>query len=64
LNAEGAKVAQSMQKRTTKKYKSEFTRPTNIMYFSNFGCFFLYLLLRPLRNLRAFCVQKLPVFEP
>jgi hypothetical protein len=70
LNAEGAKVSQSAQKEE-KEYKKEYQKEEVKRTVLNQprqklgidSCFFLVFFcisfLRPLRNLRALCVQKL-----
>jgi hypothetical protein len=80
LNAEGAKVSQSAQKKREKnKTKNEGEKEDKKRDFLNlenggincefnFGFHFVFLFcisfLRSLRNLRALCVQKIPVFLP
>jgi hypothetical protein len=54
LNAEGAKVSQRTQKTQKRRQNSGFIF-TNF-FIGSLGYFFVFLL-RPLRILRAFCVQ-------
>ncbi len=55
-DAEDAKVTQ----RTQKEYQINFKNSVEAISQNNFSYFFLYLLLRPLRNLCVLCVQNLP----
>ena len=61
--AENAEVIQrnKAKRKPKKKIKVNTKR---IHYFLNFLFIFPCLLLRPLRNLRALCVQKIPAFPP
>jgi hypothetical protein len=65
LNAEGAKVSQRAQKKIEKRipeiFKTNFIKSCFKFNLNFFLDFFLVSLLRFLRNLRALCVQKLPL---
>jgi hypothetical protein len=68
LNAEGAKVSQRAQKKIEKRipkfFKTTFIKGCFEFNLNFFLDFFLVSLLRSLRNLRALCVQKLPLPSP
>jgi hypothetical protein len=60
LNAEGTKVTQRTQNKTEKKIQEKFKVIVLRLFFEiNFESILVFLL-RPLRNLRALCVQKFP----
>jgi hypothetical protein len=77
LNAEGAKVTQRTQKGDTEripkgekeekfiKFKiQKIHSKLQILFLNSLVLFLYFLFLRPLRNLRALCVQKIPAPSP
>ncbi len=72
LNAKGAKVSQRAQKKMEKRIPKilrelfvETSLILNSVFFFVFNfVFFFVFFLRSLRNLRALCVQKLPLPSP